>query len=65
METGRKMRMADVLSALSMAVDLSMGHLQEFSIRCCYISQRLADKLGLSEGEKADIYYTSLLKDAG
>lgn len=61
----QRVRMAELLSALSMAVDLSMGQEVEHSIRACYIGQHLAQRLGLSPEEQADIYYGLLLKDSG
>ena len=38
-----------------------MGH----SVRACIIGMRLAEQIGLPAGERGDLYYALLLKDAG
>ena len=60
-----QIRLNDVVSALSMAMDMQMGFTVEHAIRCAYMSLRMADKLNLSEQDRLDIYYGSLLKDVG
>jgi HD-GYP domain-containing protein (c-di-GMP phosphodiesterase class II) len=54
-----------VLGALSLASDLSVGLPAEHGLRSCYIAMRLAERMGLSATEKANVYYTTLLMDAG
>jgi len=57
--------MGELLGAFAYASDLAFGLNLEDSLRSCYLSMRLADRLGLSEEERATVYYTALLKDAG
>lgn len=57
--------MADVLGAFSLASDFAMGLQAEHGVRSCYIAMRLAAQLGLPPQDRADLYYTELLKDAG
>jgi putative nucleotidyltransferase with HDIG domain len=58
-------RMSDILSALSYALDLTEGQPMGHSVRACMIGMRLARQIGLSQDEQADLYYALLLKDAG
>ena len=64
-EPASRVRLADVLSALSMALDLQMGFHTEHAIRVAYIGMKLADYLKLSREEKIGVYYGALLKDSG
>jgi HD-GYP domain-containing protein (c-di-GMP phosphodiesterase class II) len=59
------LRTADLLAALSLATDLAMGLPAEHAVRSCYIGMHVADKLGLTVDQRADLYYTELLMDAG
>jgi HD-GYP domain-containing protein (c-di-GMP phosphodiesterase class II) len=58
-------RVSEVLSALSYALDLTEGRPMGHSVRSCIIGMRIAQQIGLREGEQADLYYTLLMKDAG
>ena len=58
-------RLSEVISALSVALDLTEGQPMGHSIRSCILGMRLAEKLQLSVQERADLYYALLLKDAG
>mgnify|MGYP001608037820 CR=1 FL=1 len=64
-ETDSRVRLADILSALSMALDLQMGFHTEHAVRVCYLGMKLADQLKLSEDEKIGVYYGAMLKDIG
>lgn len=59
------LRTADLLAALSLAADLAVGLPAEHAIRSCYIGMHLANLLGLSQDQQADLYYAQLLMDAG
>ncbi|MCB8837452.1 HD-GYP domain-containing protein [Aurantimonas sp. VKM B-3413] len=59
------LRLAEILGALSEALDLTEGQPRGHCMRCCYTGMRLADVLGLSPGQTGDLYYTLLLKDLG
>lgn len=56
---------AEILIALSHALDLVEGQPAGHAARTCLISSRIASALGLSEKQKDDVYFASLLKDAG
>jgi HD-GYP domain-containing protein (c-di-GMP phosphodiesterase class II) len=58
-------RTADVLGALSAAADLALGMPEGHAARSCYLGMALADRLSLSSEEKATVYYSELLMDAG
>jgi HD-GYP domain-containing protein (c-di-GMP phosphodiesterase class II) len=57
--------LSEIVSALSFALDLVEDAHPGHAIRCCLLGLRIARRLGLSEGEQADLYYALLLKDAG
>lgn len=58
-------RVSELLSALSYALDLTEGREMGHSVRSCIIGMRIAQEIGLSSEDQADLYYTLLLKDAG
>ncbi|WP_152190222.1 HD domain-containing phosphohydrolase [Georgenia satyanarayanai] len=58
-------RRAELLAALSMAIDLGLGQPMEHMLRAALLSTRLADRLGLSAEERATIYYVSLVSWIG
>lgn len=59
------MRLAEVLGALSRALDLTEGQPVGHSVRCCYIGTRIGMALQLTREELSDLYYTLILKDLG
>jgi putative nucleotidyltransferase with HDIG domain len=58
-------RVSEIISALSYALDLTEGRPMGHSVRSCMIGMRLAAEIGLSVPERGDLYYALLLKDAG
>lgn len=58
-------RVSEILSALSYALDLTEGQPMGHSVRACIIGMRLARQIGLPATERGDLYYSLLLKDAG
>lgn len=52
---------AELLAALSVAVDLGLGQPGEHMLRSALIATRLADRIGLTEPERNDVYYTTLI----
>src|SRR5262249_26875019 len=56
---------ADVLGALSAATDLALGMPEGHAARSCYLGMAIANQLNLSTEEKATVYYSELLMDAG
>jgi HD-GYP domain-containing protein (c-di-GMP phosphodiesterase class II) len=59
------MRLAELVSALSLGVDLGFGQPMEHLLRQCLIALRLADALELNEQMRAVVYYTGLLVGVG
>lgn len=57
--------MAEVLGALSHALDMTEGQPPGHCLRSCWIGMQVAAALELGPHECASLYYTLLLKDAG
>jgi HD-GYP domain-containing protein (c-di-GMP phosphodiesterase class II) len=60
-----EVRLAELVAALSLGIDLGFGQPMEHVLRQCLISLRLAERLDLDEQQRADVYYTSLLINVG
>lgn len=58
-------RVSQILSALSYALDLTEGQPMGHSVRACMIGMRIAEEIGMPVSERSDLYYSLLLKDAG
>jgi HD-GYP domain-containing protein (c-di-GMP phosphodiesterase class II) len=58
-------RLAELVAALSLGIDLGFGQPMEHVLRQCLIALRLAEGLGLDEEERAVVYYTGLLVNVG
>ncbi|MGH9006888.1 MAG: HD domain-containing phosphohydrolase [Acidimicrobiales bacterium] len=58
-------RLAELVSTLSLASDLGMGHPMERALRQTVISMRLASATRMGDGVRAATYYTSLLTWVG
>ena len=56
-----RVRLAELVAALSLGVDLGFGQPMEHVLRQCLIALRLAERIGLEDSERAVVYYTSLL----
>jgi HD-GYP domain-containing protein (c-di-GMP phosphodiesterase class II) len=52
---------AELLAAISVAIDLGLGQPAEHMLRAALIATRLADRLGLSRAERDCVYYTTLI----
>jgi HD-GYP domain-containing protein (c-di-GMP phosphodiesterase class II) len=59
------LRLAELLAALSLGVDLGFGQPMEHVLRQCLIALRLSELLGLDDEERASVYYTALLINVG
>lgn len=57
--------LAEIISALSFALDLTEGAVPGHALRCCLLGMRLGRELGFSDPELADLYHALLLKDVG
>ncbi len=58
-------RLADLVAALSLGIDLGFGQPMEHVLRQCLIALRLAERLGLDDEARSAVYYTSLLVNVG
>jgi HD-GYP domain-containing protein (c-di-GMP phosphodiesterase class II) len=52
---------AELLAALSVAIDLGLGQPAEHMLRAAMIATRLADRLGLTQAQRDCVYYTTLI----
>jgi len=62
---GPRARLAELVAALSLGVDLGFGQPMEHVLRQCLIALRLADHAGLGERDRVAVYYTALLVNVG
>src|SRR5256885_10111689 len=62
---GHGVRLAELVAALSLATDLGLGQPQEHIICQTLIAIRVAELEGLSDDERAAIFYVSLLAWVG
>jgi HD-GYP domain-containing protein (c-di-GMP phosphodiesterase class II) len=58
-------RLAELVAALSLGIDLGFGQPMEHVLRQCLISLRVGERLGLDDAERAVVYYTALLVGVG
>src|SRR5215467_11404984 len=59
------LRVSEMISALSYALDLTEGQPMGHSVRACMMGMRIGKQIGLGTADLADLYYALLLKDAG
>ena len=52
---------AELLAALSVAIDLGLGQPAEHMLRAALIGTRIADRLGLSREQRGCVYYATLI----
>ncbi|MFL5871384.1 MAG: HD-GYP domain-containing protein [Solirubrobacterales bacterium] len=58
-------RLAELVAALSLGIDLGFAQPMEHILRQCLISLRIADRLELDDEARSSVYYTSLLVNVG
>ncbi len=63
--TATDVRLAELVAALSLVVDLGLGQPEEHILRQTLIAMRLGELLRLSQHERAALYYLSLLAWVG
>ncbi len=63
--THAEIRLAELVAALSLGIDLGFGQPMEHVLRQCMIALRLAERVGLDEDERLVVYYTALLVNVG
>lgn len=64
-ENPDRLRLAELIAALSLAIDLGLGQPMAHVLRTCLLALGLGRALRLSEAELADTYYTTLLRFVG
>jgi putative nucleotidyltransferase with HDIG domain len=60
-----EIRLSEIISAMSVALDITQGHPQGHCMRTALVGMRLADELQLSSAERSALFYALLLKDLG
>ncbi|WP_075290171.1 HD-GYP domain-containing protein [Pararhizobium arenae] len=65
MRNGEHIGKAELLSALSYALDLTEGQPEGHGVRCCFIGMAIGRAIGVPAESLGDLYYTLLLKDIG
>ena len=60
-----QVRLAELVAALSLGVDLGFGQPMEHVLRQCLIALRLGERAGMTDDERAVVYYTALLVNVG
>lgn len=62
---GDRLRLAELMAALSLATDLGMGQPFEQALRTCLVALVLAERLGVTGDELSEVYYVALLRFLG
>jgi putative nucleotidyltransferase with HDIG domain len=60
-----QIKISELVSALSYALDLTEGQPMGHSARVCILGMRIAAEIGMELDRRAELYYTLLIKDAG
>lgn len=60
-----EMSLADLVGALSHALDITEGQPRGHALRCAFVAHEVGVRIGLPEEERADLFYSVLLKDLG
>lgn len=63
--TENRLRLAELLASLSLAIDLGMGEPMEWVLKACLLGVRLSETLGLSQSECREVYFVTLLRHIG
>ncbi len=58
-------RLAELVAALSLGIDLGFGQPMEHVLRQCLIAVRIAEARGLTDEDRAGTYWTALLVNVG
>lgn len=61
----RKLKLSELMSSLSYALDMTEGQPPGHCVRCCYIGMQIGKEYGLSPIQLWELYYVLLLKDLG
>lgn len=55
------MRLPELVAALSLSTDLAFGQPMEHVLRACLIALRVAERMGLDEQARRDVYWVTLI----
>src|ERR1044072_3833668 len=58
-----EIRFSEIISALSVALDITQGHPEGHCMRTALIGMRLAEELKLPPADRSALFYALLLKD--
>ena len=58
-------RLAEIVAALSLGIDLGFSQPMEHVLRQCLIALRVAELIGLDDEARAAVYYSALLVNVG
>ncbi len=64
-ETGGPLRLSEIVSAMSYALDITEGQPEGHAVRTCMIGMRIAREIYLLPRQRSALYYALLLKDLG
>jgi HD-GYP domain-containing protein (c-di-GMP phosphodiesterase class II) len=59
------LKLSELLSSLSHALDITEGQPEGHCVRCCWIGMHIGRHIGLPQQTLWELYYTLLLKDLG
>lgn len=59
------LKLAELMGALSHALDITEGQPEGHCVRCCWIGMHIGQRVGLNPADLWTLYYTLLLKDLG
>ena len=59
------LKLAELIGALSHALDITEGQPEGHCVRCCWIGMHIGRHIGLPQEQQWELYYTLLLKDLG
>lgn len=60
-----RLRLSELIAALSHALDMTEGQPPGHCVRCCWIGMHIGRHIGLADEQLWELYYTLLLKDLG
>src|SRR6187397_2146057 len=60
-----EIRLSEIISAFSLALDLTQGYPQGHCMRTALIGMRLSQELHLAPADRSALFYALLLKDLG
>jgi len=63
--TATGLKLSELMSALSHALDITEGQPEGHCVRCCWIGMHIGREIGMSGLALWELYYTLLLKDLG